>query len=136
MALSLVGDTALPGLWLVLTQWVPEPVPDGRGSTLTETVCLGIAMALQKDGESGVALQMTLGTRGATTGTTAGGGLVSRGTDGGRIGQGPKALAGLADWLTSGPLGRQSTPWAFGLPWGGRVELVQTQQNYRTAKAA
>ena len=41
VALGLVDQSSLPGLWLVLTQWSPEPVPDGRGSTQTETTCHG-----------------------------------------------------------------------------------------------
>ena len=46
VALTFLEQCAGPGLWLVLTQWCPEPVPDAQGSVANDPVCRGVAMAL------------------------------------------------------------------------------------------
>jgi hypothetical protein len=45
-AAALLGTRPLPGVWVVLTGWDPEPVPDRVGRSATPTVCCGVAMAL------------------------------------------------------------------------------------------
>jgi hypothetical protein len=138
VALSLVDDTNLPGLWLVLTQWTPEPVPDGRGSTATETTCSAIALALRAQAGPGVTLRMTLpGSRALTASSrdACDSRLEQAPADHGRLADGREALAELARWLAAEPACRQSAPWSFGLPWGGQVELVQ-EQYHQQAKAA
>lgn len=45
-ALSLLDEPDLAGLWLVLTQWEDEPVPDGTGGATGPAVCRGTALAL------------------------------------------------------------------------------------------
>jgi hypothetical protein len=136
VALGLVDQSDLPGLWLVLTQWSPEPVPDGRGATQTETVCHGVALALLPGAEQGMTLRMTLPASKPSFGRAvlkvAGGG-----EDSDRLPnvRGRQALAELARWLTAGSAQPRCAPWSFGLPWGGRVELVQ-QQHQQQTKAA
>jgi len=136
VALSLVDQSSLPGLWLVLTQWSPEPVPDGRGSTQTETTCHGIALALFPGAGQGMTLRMTLPdsqpSLGKAIGSVTGRGKESDpcATAGGR-----QALAELALWLTADSARQRSAPWSFGLPWGGRVELVQEQYQQQTKAA-
>ena len=136
VALSLVDQSSLPGLWLVLTQWSPEPVPDGRGSTQTETTCHGIALALLPGVGQGMTLRMTLPGSQPSLGkamfdVTAAGEESARQSHGG----GREALAELARWLAADSAGQRSAPWSFGLPWGGRVELVQEQYQQQTKAA-
>ena len=50
-------------------------------------------------------------------------------------GGGREALAELARWLASDSARPGSAPWSFGLPWGGRVELVQEQYQQQTKAA-
>jgi len=137
VALSLVGDANLPGLWLVLTQWTPEPVPDGRGSTLTETACLGVALALRAGAGRGAAMRITLpgGNRAGNRDTSPVAGHDAFYSDRSRTAEGQEPLTELANWLASESAGRQSARWSFGLPWGGQVELIR-EPSYQQAKAA
>ncbi|MCU0981144.1 MAG: hypothetical protein MUF25_18495 [Pirellulaceae bacterium] len=125
VALSLVDQSSLPGLWLVLTQWSPEPVPDGRGSTQTETTCHGIALALLPGAGQGLTLRMTLPESQPSLGKAIPR-LVLSGKESDPLAAavGREGLAELAGWL-----------WSFGLPWGGRVELVQEQYQQQTKAA-
>ncbi len=45
-AAALLGTRPLPGVWVVVTGWDPEPVPDGDGKTSTPCLCTGVALAL------------------------------------------------------------------------------------------
>lgn len=45
-ALSMLEEPDMPGLWLVLTQWDDEPIPDGAGGATNGPLCRGVAMAL------------------------------------------------------------------------------------------
>jgi hypothetical protein len=134
VAMSLVDDASLSGLWLVLTQWTREPVPDGRGSTATETSCLGVALALRAGTGHGATLRISLPGR-----HPSGDGCLARferlASPPGPSPNGRAALAELARWVENGADGRSSTSWSFGLPWGGRIELV-AEQYHQQAKAA
>jgi hypothetical protein len=136
VALSLVDQSSLPGLWLVLTQWSPEPVPDGRGSTQTETTCHGIALALLPGAGQGLTLRMTLPESQPSLGKAIPR-LVLSGKESDPLAAavGREGLAELAGWLTAGSARQRSAPWSFGLPWGGRVELVQEQYQQQTKAA-
>jgi hypothetical protein len=136
VALGLVDQSSLPGLWLVLTQWSPEPVPDGRGSTQTETTCHGVALALLPGAGHGMTLRMTLPRSqpsfgGAMLNVAALDEAPDRSSNGG----GREALPELGRWLASDSARPGSAPWSFGLPWGGRVELVQEQHQQQTKAA-
>jgi hypothetical protein len=136
VALSLVDQSSLPGLWLVLTQWSPEPVPDGRGSTQTETTCHGIALALLPGAGQGLTLRMTLPESQPSLGKAIPRLILSgKESDPLAAAVGREALAELAGWLTAGSARQRSAPWSFGLPWGGRVELVQEQYQQQTKAA-
>jgi hypothetical protein len=45
-AAALSADRHLPGLWLVLSAWEPEPIPDADGRNTFPTVCHAVALAL------------------------------------------------------------------------------------------
>jgi hypothetical protein len=130
-----VGDANLPGLWLVLTQWTPEPVPDGRGSTLTETACVGVALALRAGAGQGAVLRITLPVGNQAPGLVACSGLDECESEGSRKAERQEPLAKLANWLAARSAGLESAPWSFGLPWGGQVELIRAP-SYEQAKAA
>ncbi len=138
VAMTLVDNRLLPGLWLVLTQWWPEPVPDGLGSTQTETTCLAVALGLrcvESGQQAGLTLRWTACPGANAMGTQVR--VVSEAEDravAGGTQRSAAPLAELASWLAEGA-GRRSAPWSFGLPWGGRVELAQANYLLR-AKAA
>jgi hypothetical protein len=136
VAMSLVDQSTLPGLWLVLTQWAPEPVPDGRGSTQTETVCMGVALALLPGVGQGSTLRMTLPANGHVIGHAVWSVVTAEDElDRSPAAGGHEALIELTRALATDTLGRQTEPWSFDLPWGGRVELVR-EQYQQQAKAA
>ncbi len=137
VAASLVGIDCLPGLWLVLTQWTPEPTPDGNGSTQTDARCLAVALALRRPGQRGLATlrfdrlaKRTLGERGLRFFCAE---------DPIEADAAPldcrERLSALARWLTVGSAGRRAAPWSVDLPWGGRVDLAhhESQQRARAA---
>lgn len=45
-ATAMLHADKLPGVWVVLTGWDPEPVPDDTGITPPGTQCLGLALGL------------------------------------------------------------------------------------------
>src|SRR5262249_11056563 len=45
-AAAVLAEGRLPGLWLVLTQWDPEPSPDELGRVAPPSVCYAVALAL------------------------------------------------------------------------------------------
>jgi hypothetical protein len=46
IATAMLHGDRLPGLWVVLTGWDPEPVPDRAGEPLAGAHCVGVALAL------------------------------------------------------------------------------------------
>lgn len=144
VAMTLLDPRILPGLWLVLTQWAPEPVPDGLGSTATETTCLAVALGLRHgmaQDQEGLTLRLA-----ASAAQTAGhtrirvvpetaeppAGVPAEGEPAGRSDYVP--LLGLARWL-DGEAGGRSASWTYGLSWGGRIELMKANYRQRTKAA-
>jgi hypothetical protein len=118
-ALTLFDTSHVPGLWLLLTQFEPEPLPDEVGRPLNETVCHAVALALIPGG-SGES-QLTL--RPGTPATRA---AVARWPE--------PTVAEIAASIRAADRGLVSR-WACWLPWGGRVELrlAAAQQSLRAA---
>lgn len=56
MAALLLDDPAVPALWLTLTQWDPEPVPNLTGQCTNEAWCYGVAFAVSAVAASGLTL--------------------------------------------------------------------------------
>lgn len=144
VAMTLLDTSDLPGLWLVLTQWAPEPVPDGQGSTQTETICLAVALGLLRRVEQsarGMTLRLTAAARPDATGRKVR--VVSETAESsdetGAV-EGPAGRCGfprlvdLARWLAGGPGGR-AAPWSYHLPWGGRIELAESNHLQQTKAA-
>jgi hypothetical protein len=106
-ALSLVAEGELPGLWLTLSQWDPEPSPDVQGRVPPSCVCYAAALALVPvpAGAAGPGLRLVQ--------PAPGGGATCP----------PPDVRGLADFLD----GRAPAPgWRCPLDWGGWVELTGT----------
>jgi hypothetical protein len=108
-AAALLGTRPLPGLWVVLTGWDPEPIPDRDGKTATACLCGGVALGLTpaRADWRGLRLRITLPRRGELRepgGTDPAGSLSLE-----------RLLAGLG---TEDP-----APAAWPLAGGGRLEL-------------
>src|SRR5205085_11137593 len=63
-AAALLGSRPLPGVWLVLTGWQPEPVPDAHGHTATPSVCGAVALALLPGRQDWRGLRLRMGVAG------------------------------------------------------------------------
>ncbi len=106
-AAALLHGSALPGVWVVLTGWEPEPILDATGQALTpDCVCNAVALALVAS-----ANRITLR-------------VMPAGADPRRNGHGSHNLLSLEVLLRT--LAGPSAPAAaavWRLPGGGRVEL-------------
>lgn len=120
VALTFLEQSAVPGLWLVLTQWSPEPVPNAQGSVANESVCRGVAMALVPGVHSDCVLRLA----GQSIARPL---AMSRSSD-------ESTLTELARFLAIPPGARQRSQWSCPVPGGGTIEL--TLQEQRQLKAA
>ena len=118
VAAAMVGERHLPGLWLVLTGWNPEPIlmhpttPARNGTGVADRChCKGIALALKPLAPSwrGTCLRIRAGATEDGESESSGQGAVSTSF----------SLEGLWKTLT-GP-DKKSATWQ--LPWGGWIEL-------------
>jgi hypothetical protein len=110
-ALTLYGAADCPGIWLLMTQWDPEPIPDGQGLATNEPICHAVALALRPGASGRSSLQMTI-PRGSLAATNAG----------------PEPT--IADIAASIEQSHNGLPanWSCRLPWGAEVSLALAAQ--------
>lgn len=111
VALTYLGRSAVPGFWLVLTGWHPEPIPGTAETAGDASVCRAVALALVPGGGGRGVLRMEKAVGGDAPAPS--------GAD----------LAGLASWLAEG----RSGIWSCALPWGGRVSVEWEANQQRKA---
>jgi hypothetical protein len=107
-ALTFLDHDTLPGLWLVLTGWDPEPVPDGTGSTSSESVCRGVALALVPGASQRRMLRLTT-LQSPCAGEDPNGNPAAF------------TLAGLIARLATSADEQPGLPWSFRLRWGAQI---------------
>jgi hypothetical protein len=113
-------DDGVPGIWVVSTQFSPEPVPDGSRLSTTEAVGYAVAMALTPTPEaaSRSRLNLRLVPTSARTGTSS--------QDDDRDVHGddpPSGLVALTDFLDNTSESLRPRHWYCPLPGGGAVAL-------------
>ena len=114
---------SVSGIWLVLTEWTPEAIPDGQGGTISDAVCRAVALGVVPDFVSGCSLRYTRGRPGATAGLPGSGAH-----------RHASPLAELAALLGNHAESGLPVQWSLPLPWGGAAEVTLKQQ--RLMKAA
>jgi hypothetical protein len=119
-ALTFLSSCPVPGLWLVLTGWDPEPVPDGRGGSLTKSVCRGVALALAPEATAGRRLRLTPAPRLRTAGTPDSASTAT-------------TLAEVFHHFSATADGPDARPWSCDLPWGGHIEFFPRSERQRKA---
>ncbi|HKB38484.1 MAG TPA: hypothetical protein VKD72_18725 [Gemmataceae bacterium] len=113
-ALSLVSEGELPGLWLTLSRWDPEPAPDVQGEVSSECVCHAVALALVPVAANFTGPRLRLLPPAPVPGEQ----------------HEPASVQSLADFLAgSAPAGS----WVCPLGWGGWVELTGTPSQRNAA---
>jgi hypothetical protein len=115
LALSFLEEGQVPGVWVVLTECDPEPLPDETGQPTAPAACHGVALALVSaaDGWQGPRLR-----------------LRPTGADGTAPVTPP--LAELAKLLHGGSPGC----WSCSLDWGACVEVVGAGSGVRATPLA
>jgi hypothetical protein len=113
-ALTVLDEGRLPGLWVVLTRWDPEPIPDVDNSSLVPTHCLAVALACTPHGDNTPNLRWRL----------------TLSNNGPREENHPLApsLAGLISFLTGDSSPSVSGKWECPLAWGAHLELTRTAE--------
>jgi hypothetical protein len=104
-ALTWFDTAGCPSIWLILTQWDPEPIPDGQGLATNEPVCHAVALALKPAAAGESTLRLSAD---------------------GSMPTGPRSpvpnVSEIAACLDRAHAGLPAD-WACQLPWGGRIEL-------------
>ncbi|MEX2173139.1 MAG: hypothetical protein WD872_02170 [Pirellulaceae bacterium] len=128
-ALTLFDTARIPGIWLLLTQFDPEPTPDEQGRPLAGTTCHAVALALMPGAAGNSRLSLYPGSAGRE---------LSRDKptlDKPTLDKRPEpSVAEVAACVESAERGL-ATRWSCWLPWGGRIELrlAAAEQTLRRA---
>jgi hypothetical protein len=127
VALSFLDGFTVPGLWLVLTQWDTEPIPDGEGGSHSDSLCRAVALALVPGTTAGATLRLSLWRPLRPLDVPESDPLTA-------AAERRSALTELTGALSALSAGDHSARWSYPLPWGGRMELLLVAN--RQTKAA
>ena len=109
--LAMQREHRLPGVWMVFSEWDPEPIVDDKGKVSAGSICRAVAMAFKPvaAGWQGLRLRLVADAAGAK-------GQQSPAT----------TLAGLADFLGEIVADQTSEQrcWPCPLGWNARLELT------------
>jgi hypothetical protein len=109
---AILDGHKVPGVWVVLTGWDPEPIPDDKNAGQTHCVGLCLALVAERPGRRAARLRLC---------PTSNSRAVAQGT----IQAAPPDLDSLEALLTARtPLDMQSATVVWQLEGGGRVELA------------
>jgi hypothetical protein len=103
VAVTYLQGAGVPGMWLVLTEWDAEPIPDGRGGSSTSVNCRATALALVPRVQGGAYLRMSSSA-------------------------GHRSRLSLTAWLAADARVGDTARWSRALSWGGQIEFVLGEQ--------
>ncbi len=101
--ITLQREHDLPGVWVLASEWNPEPIM----SPGQDTLCRAVALALHPANATGCGFELRL-----TLSSNRAGGEAPRSA----------TIAGLAHFLTHQQPG--SSAWTCALPWGASLEMI------------
>jgi hypothetical protein len=119
-ALAILGDGNLPGLWLVLTEWDPEPVPEEWAAGTTEAVCHAVAMALMTGDDERARSRLR---------------LIPEGPED-DVGRPLPTVAKLAEFLKGSNAPSLPRSWRCPLEWGATLEISASLETAGNARGA
>jgi hypothetical protein len=108
-ALTLLEEDQAPGLWLLLSEYEPEPIPDEAGACLVPVVCRALALAFRPAAADQGLLWLRLVKDRAETASMA-------------AGQ-PPTVAELIRFLAGEGDGQV---WTRSLPWGAHLQMIRS----------
>jgi len=107
--LTMQREHCLPGVWMVISEWDPEPIPDDKGKGRSDGVCRAVAMAFTEAPANWQGLRLRLVPNPPAA----------------EMETGQASLGGLAAFLTGCKNGGPEVKsWHFPLPWNARLELT------------
>ena len=118
-ALTLFETSQVPGVWLLLTEFDSEPVPDDQGRPLNDPTCHAVALALVPGASGDSQLTLRPGSHRRSL----------------RADYPEPTVAEIAACIDAAERGLPAR-WACWLPWGGRVELRLAAAEQKLPKAA
>jgi len=106
-ALTLQQDHHLPGVWVVFSQWEPEPIPKDKDAAREESMCRAVSLALLPADSrwQGLRLRFVPGQGAGATEPSA-------------------DIAGLAQFLANHTDSNGPQTWNCPLSWNGHLELT------------
>ncbi len=115
-ALAAQDESGVPGIWVVATQFSPEPVPDTAGNSLIPSFGYGVALALTGNATSRCRWNLRVVPTSSASSETA--------DDRDVAGvEPPTGLVALAEFLSGNVSVSRPRRWYCPLPGGGAVEL-------------
>ena len=118
-ALTLFETVRVPGVWLLLTEFDNEPIPDEEGRPLNDPTCHAVALALVPGAAGDAQLTLRPGSHGKSL----------------RADYPEPTVAEIAACIDAAERGLAAR-WACWLPWGGRAELRLAAAERQLTKAA
>jgi hypothetical protein len=116
------GDDSVPGVWVVVSQFSPEPVPDASGRSTNAS--LGHAVALALTADASAAAQTRLNLRMLPSSALAPGTRDGSIEDRDVVGNDPPSgLVALASFLDAAPRSVRPRRWYCPIPGGGTLAL-------------
>jgi hypothetical protein len=105
-ALTLFETACVPGVWLLVSEFDAEPLPDEEGRPLNDPTCHAVALALVPGGSGASQLTLRLGGQANSRGQEC-----------------PEPTVNEIAACIGGAQRGLAARWAAWLPWGGRVEM-------------
>lgn len=115
-ALAAAEDNGVPGVWVVVTQFSPEPIPDAAGNSRNPCVAYAAALAISAWGADQSRFQLRLDGA-ACSAAGAGDERVVAGDEP------PSGLVALAEFLTAPVAVLRPRRWSCPLPSSGALEI-------------
>ena len=123
-ALTMFDAASIPGVWLVLSEWTTEPIPDEQGHVDDALSCRAVALALQRRASQAGEVVLSLRPPELT--------LFPAGQR--NLARPLPRVSALARFLSASDAG--PARWSCSCPWGGTIEITRQPAEQKLHRAA